>query len=111
LPGTRAPFERHQFRLTAQVVRMHSEDDCAYPLVLQTPAGNTMIAEAPKPTCNTEATACRRNQMAQARAAVKVCAKAEIMGVPFDFFHNQDGVARNEKAKRAVLEERRDGMT
>jgi len=39
----------------------------------------------------------RRNQMAQACLADKVCAKAEIVGVAFyDSFNNQDGVAPNE---------------
>jgi hypothetical protein len=97
LPGTRAPFERHQFKLTAQVVRLHSEADGDVHLVLEDAAGNTMIAESPTADCNSGATAYRRNQMAQARAAVKLCAKAELVGVAFfDFFHHQDGVAPNQ---------------
>jgi hypothetical protein len=96
LPGTRAPFERHQFKVTAQVVRMHSEHDGDVHLVLKDAAGHTMIAEAPNASCEPGATAYRRHQMAQARAAVKICGQAEIMGVAFfDFFHNQDGVAPN----------------
>jgi hypothetical protein len=104
LPGTRAPFERHQFRITAQVTKVISEDDGDKHLVLRDPAGNTMIAEAPTSDCNSGATAYRRNQMAEARAAVKVCTKAEITGVAFfDFFHNQTGVAPNEIELHPIL--------
>lgn len=73
LPGTRAPFERQQFKVTAQVTKVIGEDDGDKHLVLQDAAGNTMIAEAPTSSCNSGATTYRRNQMAQARAAVKVC--------------------------------------
>jgi hypothetical protein len=104
LPGNRAPFERHQFRITAQVVRVHSEDDGDLHLVLQDAAGHTMIAEAPTAACNAGATTQRRQQMAQARTAVKVCGKAEIVGVAFfDFFHHQDGVAPNEIELHPIL--------
>jgi hypothetical protein len=104
LPGSRTPFELHQFRVTARVVRVHSEDDGDLHLVLQDAAGHTMIAEAPTAACNAGATAQRRQQMAQARAAVKVCGKAEIVGVAFfDFFHHQDGVAPNEIELHPIL--------
>ena len=103
LPGTRAPFERHQFRVTAQVAKVIGEDGDKH-LVLEDAAGNTMIAESPTTSCNTGATAYRRNQMAQARAAVKVCTKAEVMGVAFfDFFHHQTGVAPNEIELHPIL--------
>jgi hypothetical protein len=81
LPGDRAPFERHQFKVTVQVTKVIGEDDGDKHLVLQDNAGNTMIAESPTSSCNSGATAYRRNQMAQARAEVKVCSKAEVMGV------------------------------
>src|SRR5438876_6514092 len=76
LPGDRAPFERHQFRVTLQVTKVLGEADGDKHLVLQDEAGNTMIAEAPASTCNSGASAYRRNQMEQARAAVTVCTKA-----------------------------------
>jgi hypothetical protein len=104
LPGDRAPFERHQFKLTAQVTKVLSEDDGDLHVVLQDAAGHTMIAEAPTATCNTAATAYRRNQMAQERATVTVCTKAEITGVGFfDFFHHQTGVAPNEIELHPIL--------
>ena len=63
-----------------------------------------MIAEAPTASCISGATAYRRHQMVKARAAAKICGKAEIMGVSFfDFFHNQDGVAPNAIELHAVL--------
>jgi len=56
-----------------------------------------LIAEAPNADCNTGATAYRRKQMSDARAAVKICVNAQLTGVAFfDFFHHQTGVAPNE---------------
>jgi len=104
LPGTRAPFERHQFIVTAVVTKKLSEDDGDFHLVLDDGKGDTMIAEAPIAVCNSGATAYRRQQMASARADAKVCAKAEIKGVAFfDFFHNQTGVADNEIELHPIL--------
>jgi hypothetical protein len=104
LPGTRAPFERHQFIVTAAVTDKLTEDDGDFHLVLDDGMGNTMIAEAPNAECNKDATAYRRKQMAEARAAVKVCSKAEIKGVAYvDFFHNQTGVADNEIELHPIL--------
>jgi hypothetical protein len=61
-------------------------------------------AEASTSSCNSAATAYRRNQMAQARAAVQVCSNAEVMGVTFfDFFHHQTGVAPNEIELHPIL--------
>jgi hypothetical protein len=56
----------------------------------------TMIAETPATSCTSRATPTRRRQMAQARAAVRLCTKAVVTGVAFfDFKHGQTGVARN----------------
>jgi hypothetical protein len=104
LPATRAPFERHHFIVTAAVTEKLSEDDGDFHLVLDDGLGHTMIAEAPNALCDQDATAFRRDQMAEARAAVRVCARAEIRGVAFfDFFHNQTGVAPNEIELHPVL--------
>jgi hypothetical protein len=55
-----------------------------------------MIAESPAPSCTIRATPYRRRQMATARRAVRVCARARIVGVAFwDYFHAQIGVAPN----------------
>ena len=90
--------------VTAEVTKVISEDDGDKHVVLQDAAGNTMIAEAPTSSCNSDATAYRRNQMEQARAAVTVCTKAEVMGVAFfDFFHHQTGVAPNEIELHPIL--------
>ena len=96
LPGTRAPFEFNVFKVTAAVTKVIPEDDGDLHLVLSD-GTNTMIAEAPNAACNTGATVYRRNQMKNARLAVKVCANAQLTGVAFfDFFHHQTGVAPNE---------------
>jgi hypothetical protein len=104
LPGTRAHFERHQFKLTAQVNKVISEDDGDKHLVLEDAAGHTMIAEAPTLSCTNGATVFRRYQMMEARAAVTACTKAEITGVAFfDFLHHQTGVAPNEIELHPIL--------
>jgi hypothetical protein len=95
LPGTRLTFERHVFLVTAGVTLVRSEDDGDLHLVLSD-GRRTMIAESPSPSCIKKATSARRKQMAKARAAVRVCARASITGVAFfDFKHGQTGVAPN----------------
>jgi len=55
-----------------------------------------MIAEAPSPSCDPRATPLRRQQMAAARARVRLCARARVTGLAFfDFDHGQTGVAPN----------------
>jgi hypothetical protein len=56
-----------------------------------------MIAESPTvPTCTVSATPYRRRQMDDARAAVRLCSRARVVGVAFwDFKHGQTGVAPN----------------
>jgi hypothetical protein len=91
-------------KVTAQVTKVINEGDSDLHLVLSDSAGNTMIAEAPNSARNTGATPSARNKMAQARAVVTVCTKAEITGVAFfDFFHNQTGVAPNEIELHPIL--------
>ena len=95
LPSTRLPFERHIFRVTAAVTLVRPEGDQDFHLVLSA-GSRTMIAETPAPSCTSRATPTRRRQMAQARAAVRLCAKAVVSGVAFfDFRHGQTGVAPN----------------
>jgi hypothetical protein len=95
LPSTRLPFERHIFRVTAAVTLVRSEDDQDFHVVLSD-GRRTMIAETPAPSCTSRATPTRRRQMAQARAAVRLCAKAVVTGVAFfDFKHGQTGLASN----------------
>jgi hypothetical protein len=103
LPNTRLPFERHIFRVTAAVTLDRSEDDQDFHLVLSD-GRRTMIAESPAPSCTSRATPTRRRQMAQARAAVRLCAKAVVTGVAFfDFRHGQTGVAPNAIELHPVL--------
>lgn len=96
LPGTRLPLERHIFTLTATVTLVRHEADQDLHVVL-TNGSNTMIVEAPDPSaCAPLATTTRKAQMKNARAAVRVCAKARVTGVAFwDFDHGQTGVAPN----------------
>ena len=71
------------------------EDDGDIHLVLLA-GGAHMIAEAPASSCVAGATPARRAQMQTARAAVGLCARAEVTGVAFfDFKHGQTGVAPN----------------
>jgi hypothetical protein len=95
LPDTRLPFERHMFQVTAAVTLVRKEADSDLHLVLRDGPAH-MIAEAPAPSCAARATALRRTQMGQARAAARVCARAKVTGVAFfDFKHGQTGVAAN----------------
>jgi hypothetical protein len=95
LPSTRQPFERHVYRVTAAATLVRSEDDGDFHLVLRDGALH-MIAEAPSTSCVAGATPVRRAQMGTARAAVRVCARAQITGVAFfDYKHGQTGVAAN----------------
>jgi hypothetical protein len=95
LSGSRLPFERHVFRVTAAVTLVLSEDDGDLHLVLSD-GGQTMIAESPSASCGSGATLQHRRQMAQARTQVGVCARARVTGVAFfDFNHGQTGVAPN----------------
>ena len=103
LTSARLPFEYHQYRVVAEVTKVLDEDDDDLHLVLYQGTDH-MIAEAPSAACNPGATPYRRNQMKTARAAVKVCAKAEVIGVAFfDFFHHQTGVAPNEVELHPIL--------
>ncbi len=95
LPLTRLPFERHIFRVTATVSLVRAEADGDLHVVLRDGALH-MIAEAPESSCVAGATPARRTQMQTARAAVRLCARAEVTGVAFfDFKHGQTGVAPN----------------
>jgi hypothetical protein len=103
LPGTRTPFEFHVFTVTARVAQIIDEPDGDLHLVLRD-GPDQMIAEAPRASCTRGATDELRTRMKQARAAVKVCTRANITGVAFfDFFHNQTGVADNEIELHPIL--------
>jgi len=95
LPTTRSPFERHIFSVVARVTLVRPEADQDLHLVLKSGA-KQMIAEAPDaPACTVNATAFRRKQMASARAKLRLCAKARVVGVAFwDFKHGRRGSPR-----------------
>jgi hypothetical protein len=90
--GTGAPFEFGRCRVAARVTHVLRERDEDLHVVLRDVAGRTMIAEAPSANCNAGATAYPRTRTREARAALRRCARAELIGVAhFDFFHNQNG--------------------
>jgi hypothetical protein len=80
LSQARLADERRVYQLTVQVIRVQKETD-GVRLVLSDGAGHTMIAKAPG--CTTGATAAHRRQMAKARAAIRVCSDAVLVGVLF----------------------------
>jgi hypothetical protein len=95
LPDTRLPFERHIFTVFARVVLIRHESDDDFHVVL-TDGKRTMITESPAPTCDSRAFPVRQAQMAAARRALRLCARARLTGVAFfDFEHGQTGVAPN----------------
>jgi hypothetical protein len=92
-PRRRLLRERQIFSVIARVTLKLSEDD--RDLVLRS-GSRTMIAETPSSLCASGATPKRRKQMASARRAARVCAKARVVGVAFfDFLNGQTGLARN----------------
>jgi hypothetical protein len=92
---TRLPFEHHIFSVVAAVTLVRQESDEDLHVVLKS-GKSQMITEAPSRACTSRATSVRRRQMTKARQAVRVCAKARVVGVAFfDYFHFQTGVAPN----------------
>jgi hypothetical protein len=90
----RLASERRIYSVVASATR-EPEADLDYHLVLRSGA-RSMIAEAPSPLCTAGATPVRRKQMLAARNAVRVCARARVVGVAFfDYRHGQTGVAPN----------------
>jgi hypothetical protein len=92
-PTTRLPTERHIYSVVAAVTLVRQEADQDLHIVLEDGPAH-MIAESPTvPSCTVNATAYRRQQMRDARNAVRLCAQARVVGVAFwDFKHNQTGV-------------------
>jgi hypothetical protein len=102
-PPGRLPLERRIYSVIAAVTLDRSEADLDHHLVLRRGA-RTMIAETPSSLCTVGATAYRRKQMKNARAAARVCTKARVTGVAFfDYNHAQTGVALNAIELHPVL--------
>jgi hypothetical protein len=89
--------------VVAAVTLDRSEADFDHHLVLRS-GRHTMIAETPSPLCTAGATAYRRRQMRDARAAARICPRARVTGVAFfDYDHGQTGVAPNAIELHPVL--------
>jgi hypothetical protein len=103
LGSTRLPAEHQVVTVVAPVILDRSESDLDRHLILRS-GRQTMIAETPSPLCTKGATPARRAQMAAARGAARVCARARVTGVVFfDFRHGQTGVAVNGVELHPVL--------
>ena len=103
-PPARLPLERQIYTVVAWVTLDRTEVDLDHHLVLRA-GGKTMIAETPSPVCTVGATAYRRKQMKNARAAARICSKAHVTGVAFfDYKHGQTGVAPNAIELHPILE-------
>jgi hypothetical protein len=104
LPPTRLPFERRVFSVDASVTLVRHEADDDFHLVLEDGA-EQMIAESPSFICTRGATAFRRRQMREARAKLRPCARARVVGVAFfDFAHGQTGLASNAIELHPILD-------
>jgi hypothetical protein len=102
-PRRRLLRERQIFSVIAVVTLNRTEADLDHHLVLRS-GSHTMIAETPSSLCTKGATSKRRKQMAAARGAARVCAKARVVGVAFfDYKHGQTGVAPNAIELHPVL--------
>jgi hypothetical protein len=102
-PGRRLLRERRIYSVIAAVTLNRTEADQDHHLVLRS-GSRTMIAETPSSLCTKGATSKRRKQMAAARGAARVCARARVVGVAFfDYKHGQTGVAPNAIELHPVL--------
>lgn len=103
-PPARVPLERQIYTVTASVMLDRTEADLDHHLVLRA-GGKTMIAETPSSLCTVGATAYRRKQMSNSRAAARICSEARVAGVAFfDYPHGQTGVAPNSIELHPVLD-------
>ena len=94
LPSTRLPQEHQVFVVTANVIATEPETDGDLHVILSA-GGRTIISEAPKPACTTEASPLRHLQMERARNSVRIC-RAQVTGVLFfDLAAGQYGHAPN----------------
>jgi hypothetical protein len=104
LPGTRLPFERHIWSVDAAVTLVRHEPDGDLHVVLEAGA-DQMIAESPSSECMRGATSYRRRQMREARAKLRLCSHARVLGVAFfDFKHGQTGLAPNAIELHPILD-------
>jgi hypothetical protein len=102
-PRRRLLRERQIFSVIAAVTLNRTEAGLDHHLVLRS-GSRTMIAETPSSLCTKGTTSERRKQMAAARGAARVCAKARVVGVAFfDYKHGQTGVAPNAIELHPVL--------
>ena len=104
-PEDRSNFERHIYSVEASVTDVLQEDDQDLHLVLRDGPAH-MVAESPNaPFCSVDANAYRKQQMAKARAKVRVCAHARIVGVVFwDRPHIVTGRAPNAIELHPILD-------
>jgi hypothetical protein len=107
----RVTAELFVYRVTGTVTFVANEDDGDVHLALRGADGAEMIAEAPEPACTVNSRA--RTSIAKARLVaqdIKVGDKVAARGVRFfDFFHNQNGAAKNQLELHPLLSLKRLG--
>jgi hypothetical protein len=110
-PNGRVPPERSVYRVTGTVTYVAVETDGDVHLALKGADGPEMIAEAPEPACTKNSRA--RTSISKARLVaqdIHVGDKVAARGVGFfDFFHNQNGAARNQLELHPLLSMKRIG--
>jgi acid phosphatase type 7 len=82
LRPTRLPFERHVFRVAAEVTLVRRSAGGGVRLLLRR-GGARLVAVVPSPACTTRASAVRRRQMARAARAARRCRSALVSGVAY----------------------------
>jgi hypothetical protein len=101
----RVAAELSVYRVTGTVMFTANEDDGDVHLAIRGADGSTLIAEAPEPACTVNS----RDQTAIAKARlvaqdIQVGEKVAARGVGFfDFFHNQNGAAKNQLELHPLL--------
>jgi hypothetical protein len=104
-PTDRSNFERHIYSVEGSVTHVLSEADQDFHVVLEDGPAHMVVESPNAPICTVGATAYRRRQMAAARAKVRICTHARVVGVVFwDRPHNVTGRAPNAIELHPILD-------
>ena len=102
LTSTRLPQEHQVYAVTADVLDLEPQRDGDLHVILKA-GGRTIIAEAPRLACVTDAGPLRRLQMQHVRDSLRLC-RARVTGVLFfDFAAGQYGHAPNYAELHPIL--------
>jgi hypothetical protein len=104
-PVTRSNFERHIYSVEGAVTLIRMEADQDLHIVLEDGPAHMVVESPNAPFCTVGASVYRRKQMVAARAKVRLCSKARVVGVVFwDRKHTVTGRAPNAIELHPILD-------